>query len=264
MWVRVCHYCRVVKRGRRERKTERKKGKVTSAYRLLRVAFVSASLTLAAFSDARARAVDRAGRDAYLANVDRYRMPISFLTGEHNRMFVPRGLQRSYEHVRAANGPERYAHHVFKDYAHLDLWLGEQRRARRLPDRPRRAGAPGLVSTTADGPAPDTAGTRPAALQDLFSYPVMSCLQDRRTRRVAQGVSLKAGDMSYESANEPSPLTPLEEAILIAAHRAHRRGDARRAARQAQRQARARHAVPARHRPRRVAAPTTPRRRRCS
>jgi hypothetical protein len=72
------------------------------------------------------------------------------------------------------------------------------------------------VSTTADGPAPDTTGARPAALQDLFSYPVMSCLQDRRTRRVAQGVSLKAGDMSYESANEPSPLTPLEEAILIA------------------------------------------------
>jgi hypothetical protein len=72
------------------------------------------------------------------------------------------------------------------------------------------------VSTTADGPAPDTTGTPPAALQDLFSYPVMSCLQDRRTRRVAQGVSLKAGDMSYESANAPSPLTPLEEAILIA------------------------------------------------
>ena len=74
------------------------------------------------------------------------------------------------------------------------------------------------MSTTADGPAPDTTGTTAphAALQDLFSYPVMSCLQDRRTRRVAQGVSLKAGDMSYESANEPSPLTPLEEAILIA------------------------------------------------
>jgi pimeloyl-ACP methyl ester carboxylesterase len=71
------------------------------------------------------RAVDRAGRDAYLANVDRYRMPMSFLTGEHNRMFVPRGLQRSYEHVRAANGPERYTHHVFDDYAHLDMWLGE-------------------------------------------------------------------------------------------------------------------------------------------
>jgi hypothetical protein len=56
-----------------------------------------------------------------------------------------------------------------------------------------------------------------AGLADLFSYPVASCLQDRRTRRVAQGVSISAGDaLSYESANEPSPLTPLEQAILIA------------------------------------------------
>ena len=104
--------------------------------------------------------------------------------------------------------------------------------------------------TTADGPAPDTPAPRTTALQDLFAYPLMSCLQDRRTRRVAQGVSLKAGDMSYESANEPSPLSPLEEAILIAGDRADRRRHARRAAGQAQRQAGARHAVPARHRPR--------------
>jgi hypothetical protein len=52
-----------------------------------------------------------------------------------------------------------------------------------------------------------------AGLADLFSYPVAACLQDRRTRRVAQGVSIRG---AYESANEPSPLTPLEEAILIA------------------------------------------------
>ena len=63
--------------------------------------------------------------------------------------------------------------------------------------------------------APETT-TGHAGLQDLFSYPVAACLQDRRTRRVAQGVSLQAGGMSYESPNEPSPLTPLEEAILIA------------------------------------------------
>ncbi|MGH2763892.1 MAG: hypothetical protein ACRDL4_03285 [Thermoleophilaceae bacterium] len=56
-----------------------------------------------------------------------------------------------------------------------------------------------------------------AGLQDFLSYPVAACLQDRRTRRVARGVSLEAGEMSYESANEPSPLTPLEEAILVAA-----------------------------------------------
>jgi hypothetical protein len=55
-----------------------------------------------------------------------------------------------------------------------------------------------------------------AGLQDFLSYPFASAVQDRRTRRVAQGVSLPAGEMSYESSNDPSPLSPLEEAILIA------------------------------------------------
>jgi hypothetical protein len=70
------------------------------------------------------------------------------------------------------------------------------------------------MSTAADD-SPATAGAH-AGLQDFFSYPLAASLQDRRTRRVAQGVSLQAGEISYESANDPSPLSPLEEAILIA------------------------------------------------
>ena len=54
-----------------------------------------------------------------------------------------------------------------------------------------------------------------AALTDLYSYPLISALQQRRTRRVARGVSINARRASHESANEPEPLTPLEEAILI-------------------------------------------------
>lgn len=70
------------------------------------------------------------------------------------------------------------------------------------------------MSTTADdSPAADQ---QHSGLKDLFSYPLTSALQDRRTRRVAQGVSLKHGAQPYESSNDPSPLTPLEEAILIA------------------------------------------------
>ena len=68
------------------------------------------------------------------------------------------------------------------------------------------------MSATAD----DSPATQHAGLQDLFSYPLTSALQDRRTRRVAQGVSLKHGAQPYESPNAPSPLTPLEEAVLIA------------------------------------------------
>src|SRR5262249_18904871 len=52
-------------------------------------------------------------------------------------------------------------------------------------------------------------------LSSLLQYPLMSALAERRTRRIAQGVSLLAGPLSHTSANAPKPLTPLEEAILI-------------------------------------------------
>ena len=67
---------------------------------------------------------DAQGRDAYLANLDQFKFPINFITGEHNKMFVPKGLQRTYDTLRRAHGPQDYTHHVIKDYAHLDLWLG--------------------------------------------------------------------------------------------------------------------------------------------
>jgi hypothetical protein len=73
------------------------------------------------------------------------------------------------------------------------------------------------MTTSAEGTTEQHSGSQHAGLQDLFAYPFTQCIQDRRTRRVAQGVSLRAGDLSYESPNKPSPLTPLEEAILIAA-----------------------------------------------
>jgi cholesterol oxidase len=40
-------------------------------------------------------------------------------------MFVPKGLQRSYDTLRRAHGPQNYSHAVISNYAHLDLWLGE-------------------------------------------------------------------------------------------------------------------------------------------
>jgi len=52
-------------------------------------------------------------------------------------------------------------------------------------------------------------------LKDLFAYPFMSCLAERRTRRIARGTSINAGPLSYQSSNEPAPLSRLEEAVLI-------------------------------------------------
>ena len=57
----------------------------------------------------------------------------------------------------------------------------------------------------------------PRGLRELMSYPLITALRERRTRRVARGTSVLAGDLSYESDNEPDPLTPLEEAVLVVA-----------------------------------------------
>jgi hypothetical protein len=52
-------------------------------------------------------------------------------------------------------------------------------------------------------------------MQDLFSYPLMSALTERRTRRIPRGFTVQAGSLTHESHNDPAPLTPLEEAILV-------------------------------------------------
>jgi hypothetical protein len=52
-------------------------------------------------------------------------------------------------------------------------------------------------------------------LRELFSYPLMSAITERRTRRVARGTSITSGPISHTSTNAPAPLTPLEEAILV-------------------------------------------------
>lgn len=68
--------------------------------------------------------VDRAGHDAYLAHLDRLNLPITFLHGEHNRMFLPRSTEATYRLLSEVNGPQMYARHVIRGYAHLDCWLG--------------------------------------------------------------------------------------------------------------------------------------------
>jgi cholesterol oxidase len=70
------------------------------------------------------RALDARGGDTYLANLDAFKLPLEFVTGEHNRMFMPVSLRRTLETLRKAHGTSNYSHHVFRDYAHLDLWLG--------------------------------------------------------------------------------------------------------------------------------------------
>ncbi|HKS61285.1 MAG TPA: hypothetical protein VJT13_06285 [Xanthobacteraceae bacterium] len=57
--------------------------------------------------------------------------------------------------------------------------------------------------------------SRSPGLDALLRYPLLQAINERRTRRVARGVSVLAGDLSHQSANPPQRLEPLEEAILI-------------------------------------------------
>jgi hypothetical protein len=54
-------------------------------------------------------------------------------------------------------------------------------------------------------------------LAEVLRYPLLSAIRERRSRRVARGVSVDAGALSHSSTNPPAPLSPLEEAILIVA-----------------------------------------------
>lgn len=58
-------------------------------------------------------------------NLARLALPITFLVGEHNQMFVPEATRRSYELLVEANGPEHYVREVIPDYGHLDCMVGD-------------------------------------------------------------------------------------------------------------------------------------------
>jgi cholesterol oxidase len=68
--------------------------------------------------------VDSKGEDTYLPHVSRLALPISFIHGEINRMFLPRGSEQTYEFLREKNGPQWYTRTVIPGYAHMDCFIG--------------------------------------------------------------------------------------------------------------------------------------------
>jgi cholesterol oxidase len=73
---------------------------------------------------AKGHAVDADGHDTYMPHVARLALPITFLHGELNNMFLPEGSHLTYEWLRSANGPALYRRHLIPEYAHLDCFLG--------------------------------------------------------------------------------------------------------------------------------------------
>jgi cholesterol oxidase len=70
-------------------------------------------------------AVSSDGREIYLPEAARLRVPIAFIHGENNRLFLPRGSQQTFDYLCKINGPEYYVRHVIPDYAHMDCFVGK-------------------------------------------------------------------------------------------------------------------------------------------
>jgi cholesterol oxidase len=58
-------------------------------------------------------------------HLDRLRLPITFLSGEHNETLAPLGTEESYQQLCSAHGPALYRRHVLAGYGHLDCLIGK-------------------------------------------------------------------------------------------------------------------------------------------
>ena len=59
-----------------------------------------------------------------LVHLDRFKVPITFVSGEHNHMFVPSGTEKSFDLLRQANGDALYRRELIPGYGHLDCLIG--------------------------------------------------------------------------------------------------------------------------------------------
>lgn len=70
-------------------------------------------------------AVSADGRHDYLDDVSGLKVPIAYIHGEHNRMFLPASTEETYDLLRERNGEEFYTRHVIPGYAHMDCFVGK-------------------------------------------------------------------------------------------------------------------------------------------
>ncbi|MEM7288585.1 MAG: GMC oxidoreductase, partial [Actinomycetota bacterium] len=73
--------------------------------------------------------VDSAGRDVYLPFIERFRVPITFLVGERNKIFYPSSTRATLAWLKENTPPEQfdelYRELSLGTYAHLDNFIGK-------------------------------------------------------------------------------------------------------------------------------------------
>lgn len=69
--------------------------------------------------------VDKDGKDVYLPNIERLKIPLTFFQAMENHLFLPEGTERSYELLVAKNGADGYSRVAVPNYHHMDCFIGK-------------------------------------------------------------------------------------------------------------------------------------------
>jgi cholesterol oxidase len=69
--------------------------------------------------------VDKDGNDVYLPNIGRLNIPIAWLQGAENGLFLPEGTERDLDLLSQKNAPELYVRIVIPNYGHMDCFTGK-------------------------------------------------------------------------------------------------------------------------------------------
>jgi cholesterol oxidase len=68
--------------------------------------------------------VDKHGDDTYLSHLDRLAIPVTFLHGAENNLFLPEGTLQTVQTLAKANDASLYQRILFPNYAHMDCFMG--------------------------------------------------------------------------------------------------------------------------------------------
>jgi cholesterol oxidase len=70
------------------------------------------------------KVVDKDGNDVYLPHIDKLKIPITFLQGSKNQLFLPEGTEKSFDLLCAKNGAQHYTRILVPNYGHMDFFVG--------------------------------------------------------------------------------------------------------------------------------------------
>jgi len=74
---------------------------------------------------AKGHVVDAQGEESYLPYVGNMTVPITYVHGEYNHFFPPVGTKKTYDLLVRTNGPDLYRRIVVPNYAHMDMFIGQ-------------------------------------------------------------------------------------------------------------------------------------------